>query len=96
MLNLNDDTKLINLIILNKKLKMWEWYTKVSHNKKLNFTEYIKSVRYLKNIKKKYIIIYKWLHRRLFINKSIKLLEYFYRPYNEGYYLAYNHFHSLL
>jgi len=101
-LNLNQNLKLMKKEFINKIIldlpedKYWRWYMEIKHDKKIKFKEYRQSIRELKLVKKKYNIIYNWLHRRYFINKSIKIVEYFYRPYNEGYYIALNHFNSLI
>ncbi len=87
---------IINHIILNFSQKnIWKWYTICNHyHQKLKFKEYISLTRKILFTKKKYLQIYNWLIRRLFINKSIKLVEYFYRPLNEGYYLSLNNFNK--
>lgn len=89
--------ELINFIILQYKSQYcdssqfnehWNWITKYPKCNFVNFREYIKFNKQIQQIVKKYFKIYNWLYRRLFINKCIKMVEFYWRPHNPGYHSA--------
>lgn len=97
--------ELINYIILkyipsykysNNYNEHWNWITKYKHKSSSiifsNFKDYINFNKKIQHIANKYYKIYNWLHRRLFINKCIKLVEFYWRPNNPGYLVAFNNF----
>jgi hypothetical protein len=85
---------IINSIIIfynkkypNCKCNYWNCsinYPELLNIKFNNFASYIKFIKLIQKTENQYYKIYNWLYRRLFINKSIKLLEYYYRPNNLG------------
>jgi oligoendopeptidase F len=92
--------KFINSIILHHSSQFSSnfnehWNIGIKNKLKFaSFSSYIKFIKLVQHIAKQYYKIYNWLYRRLFINKSIKLVEYYYRPNNPGYLLALNNFNK--
>ena len=94
-------TELINEIVFKYKPKCnehWNWIMTNRENKPKfrSLHEYVKFNKQIQAISNKYHRIYNWIHRRLFINKCIKLVEYYWRPLNTGYYLTLKNFNSML
>ena len=70
----------------------WNWAMNSKSDSLMKFKDYIKFNKKISLTAKKYYLIYNWIHRRLFINKCIKLVEYYYRPNQPGYWMAFNNF----
>lgn len=90
------DLEIIDKIILKyPEDKYWNCGLIEFPNTKIKLKKYIQLIREVIKRKYYYTKIYNWINRRLFINRSIKMVEYFWRPYNAGYFITKNSFEKI-